>query len=103
VINGLDFNDASYNSIRVNGGAGGTQSFIEANVKPVTVNGNSSNDFDGLGNGGSLAGILAPVTLNNGPSFSHVDIQDAADNTHHGNVVLTASSLTNLAPAAINI
>jgi hypothetical protein len=102
VINGLSFSDASYNSIQVNGGAGGTQVFIEANVKPVTVNGGSNNDFDGLGNGGSLAGILAPVTLNNDLFFSHVDIQDGADNTHHGNVVLTASSLTGLAPAAIN-
>jgi hypothetical protein len=102
VINGQSFSDSSYSSIRVNAGTGGTQAFIEANVKPVTVNGGSSSDFDGLGNGGSLAGILAPVTLNNDLFFSHVDIQDGADNTHHGNVVLTASSLTGLAPAAIN-
>jgi hypothetical protein len=102
VINGQDFNDASYNSIRVNGGSGGTQVFIEANVKPVTVIGNSFNDLEAIGNGGSLTGILAPVSLDDNKA-THVDIQDGADNTSHSNVVLSASSLTGLTPASAPI
>jgi hypothetical protein len=100
-INGQAFSDASYNSIRVNGGAGGTHTTIFSNVKPVTVNGAAANDVVDVGNSGSLAGIMAPLTLNNGPSFSHVNINDAADGSNH-TTVLTSFSLTGLAPAAIN-
>jgi hypothetical protein len=75
---------------------------IQGNAYALTVNaGGSGADVVNVGNPNSLAGITGPLTLNNPPSFSHVNINDGADNADHPNVILTATSLTGLAPAPI--
>jgi hypothetical protein len=73
-----------------------------ATYSPLTVNaGGTSHDGVNVGNNGSLAGINGALTLNNALSWSHVNINDVADNAAHPNVTLTANSLTGLAPAPI--
>jgi hypothetical protein len=66
VINGLSFSDASYNSIRINGGTGGLAANIHANVKPLTVFGLGTNNADNLGDATHhLQGIQGKVLLEN--------------------------------------
>jgi hypothetical protein len=87
----------------VNTGSGNDTVNVQATTGPLTVNaGGSGNDVVNVGNGGSLAGINGTLTLNNGPNWSHVNINDGADNATHPNVQLTATALTGLAPVAIN-
>jgi hypothetical protein len=67
---------------------------------PLTVNCRAAATIN-VGNNGSLQGIGSSLSLLNPPSWSHVNINDGADNANHPNVVLTADSLTGLAPATI--
>jgi hypothetical protein len=80
VINGQYFNDSSYSSIQVNGGAGGTVTNIRANVRPVTVFGDALNDVDNVGDTTNhVQGIRATVLLENEPSYSTVNVYDQGD------------------------
>jgi hypothetical protein len=63
------------------------------NNGPATVN---------VGHGGSLGDIQGALTLENGPSWSRVYVNDWADSANHPSVTLTATSLTGLGPAPIN-
>jgi N-acetylneuraminic acid mutarotase len=86
----------------LNTGDGNDTVNIQGNANALTVNaGGSGADVVNVGNAKSLAGITGALTLNNPPSFSHVYINDGADNANHPNVILTATSLTGLAPAPI--
>ncbi len=67
----------------------------------TTIEGHSSNTTVNVGFNNSLANIQGPLTITNPPSYTHVNINDSADNGDHGNISLTATSLTGLAPAAI--
>jgi hypothetical protein len=67
------------------------------------------NDTVNLGSGSSVQGILAPVTLQNPPSYNTIDVDDSADATARVVALSTYSSsgynwglITGLAPAAIN-
>jgi hypothetical protein len=82
VINGTSWFDGTYNSIRINGGLGGTTSNIHANVRPLTVNGGGP-DTANVGNGGRLTDILAAVTITDPPAgaFTAVNVDDSADPT----------------------
>jgi hypothetical protein len=82
-INGHLFSDASYNSIRINGGAGGTRTDILGNVKPLTVFGDSNNDEVDLGNASrKLQGIQGKVLLEEAKGFTAtVNIHDEGDAT----------------------
>jgi hypothetical protein len=81
VINGQSFFDGAFNSIQVNGGAGGLVSNIRATAMPLTVFGASNSDVDNLGDTfNRLQGIQAPVFLENEPHFSTVNINDQNDN-----------------------
>jgi hypothetical protein len=81
LINGHAFADASYNSIRINGGAGGTVTDIHANVKPLTVFGDSAKDVVNLGDAfNRLQSIQAKVLLEDENGFSDtVNINDQGD------------------------
>jgi hypothetical protein len=68
----------------------------------LAVNAGSGHDVVNVGKAGSLSGINAALTINAAPGAAQVNINDGADNTAHANVVLTATSLSGLAPAAIN-
>jgi hypothetical protein len=82
VINGHSFSDAAYNSIRINGGTGGLQANILANVKPLTVFGVGKNNVVDLGDGTNhLQGIQGTVLLENETGSSVVNIDDQGDTT----------------------
>jgi hypothetical protein len=84
IIDGQSFLDTTYNSIAINGGAGGMISNIRANVKPLTVFGDTGNDVVNLGDTASkVQGIQATVLLENEPTFSTVNINDQGDTTTH--------------------
>jgi hypothetical protein len=90
------------NPIALNTGNGADTVNVQATSSPLTVNaGGTGTDVVNVGNANSVAGIQGALTLNNDPSYSHVNINDGADNANHPNVILTASSLTGLAPATI--
>jgi hypothetical protein len=71
-------------------------------IGATTVEGHSANTTVNVGNNNSLAAIVGTLTITNPPSWTHVTINDSADVVPHANVVLTATSLTGLAPAAID-
>jgi hypothetical protein len=73
-----------------------------AATAPLIVNGGGNEaDIVNVGNATGLAGLHAPLTLNNNPSYWQVNINDSADTANHPNVRLSASTLTGLTdPAA---
>jgi hypothetical protein len=99
----ITFLSGGINFVNVNGGSGG-DTYNVLGTEPAfttTINAGGA-DTVNVGNAGNLAGIQGTLTLNNGPNWSHVNINDGSDNANHTNVMLTATSLTNLAPAVIN-
>jgi hypothetical protein len=88
----------------LNTGAGTDTVNVQAVAQPLTINGQGGGGSDviNLGAAGTLIGIIAPVTIFNGPSYFHVNVNDGADNAHHPNVILSPGGLTGLALAAIN-
>jgi len=87
----------------LNTGTGTDTVNVQATSGPLTVNtqGGGGNDVVNLGNNNSLSGLSGAVTLN-GPVASHVNVNDGADVISYPNVLLSATSLTGLAPAAIS-
>jgi hypothetical protein len=97
--------DRGYLDVTLNTGSGTDTVNVQATRVgvPLTVNGGGlGNDVVNLGLNNSLANLLGAVTIYNGPSYFHVNVNDSADTTNHSNLVLTYGSLTGLAPAAIN-
>jgi acrosin len=80
-INGHLFSDASYNSIQIIGGAGGTVTDVHGNVKPLTVLGDSNKDVVNLGStANQLQGIQGTVLVEDEHGFSStVNINDQGD------------------------
>jgi hypothetical protein len=93
-INGHFFSDARYQSIQINGGAGGTVTNIHGNVKPLTVFGASAKDVVNLGDtSNKLHGILGTVLLEDEKGFkATVNINDQGDTTT--NLTATLSTVT---------
>jgi hypothetical protein len=70
-INGQSFFDSQYNSIRINGGAGGTLSNIHGNVKSLLVNDHSNHDVVNVGDTSNrVQGIQGMVSVQNVGSFN---------------------------------
>ena len=88
VINGSSFLDTFYNSILINGGAGGTMSNIHGIVKPLTINGGGT-DTVNIGSGGRVTDIQADITITDPPvgAYAAVNVDDSAD-PEFENVVL---------------
>jgi hypothetical protein len=84
-INDQFFSDASYSSIRINGGTGGTVTNIHGNVKPLSVFGDSTKDVVNLGDtSNKLQGIQATVLMEDEKGFSGlVNINDQGDSALH--------------------
>jgi hypothetical protein len=80
--------------------AGGSQGTLAVNT--TTSPGGGGNNVVTIGNNGSLAGITNPVTVYNVPSRDQLVIDGHADATDHPNVVIAATGITGLAPAALN-
>jgi len=68
---------------------------VQATSGPLTVHGHGGggNDVINLGNAGHLGGVAAPITIDNGPSFFNVNIDDSADSTDHLNVDLGLTAM----------
>jgi hypothetical protein len=83
INNGHLFSDASYSSIQVIGGAGGTVTDVHGNVKPLTVLGDSSKDVVNLGDASNkVQGIQGTVLVEDEHGFSStLNINDQGDTT----------------------
>jgi hypothetical protein len=55
-----------------------------------------------MGNAGSLSGIQGAVAVSNASNYTTLVVDDSADGATHANVVVTAGSITGLAPATIS-
>jgi hypothetical protein len=89
-INGQFFSDATYNSIRINGGTGGLAANIHTNVKPLTVFAVGTNNADNLGDAtNQLQGIQGKVLLENETGSSVVNINDQGDATARTSVIVS--------------
>ena len=93
-------------SMTLNTGGGTDTVNVQANSVPLAVNtttapGGSGNNVVTIGNAGSLAGILAALTVSNGPSYDNLIVDDSAD-TADRTVTINNSGITGLAPAALN-
>ena len=95
-------NDVGSSTVLTPGNGNDTVNIMAARSAVTVLGSGRGKDVVNVGDGGSLAGLLAALTLDNPTSFSHVNINDAADTTNHPNVVLSAHSLTGLTPSAIN-
>jgi hypothetical protein len=108
-LNGVDFADSTFSSIRINGGNGGTTENIRATVRPVSIMNTGLNDPINVGDtSGSVQGIQAMLTLENPPDVNFVSVDDSGD-TNPQTVTLDSVSiggsdygrLSGLAPAPI--
>jgi hypothetical protein len=94
---------AGGNLTTLNTGAGTDTVNVQQTGGALRINGQGGggNDVVNLGLNNSLAGIFGAVTIFNGPSYFHVNVNDGADNAPH-NVTLSTSGLTGLSQGAIN-
>jgi hypothetical protein len=111
-INGHFFADTSYNAINIIGGAGGTVTDVHADVKPLTVLGDSAKDVVNVGDAtNKLQGIQGSVLVEDEKGFSSLlNINDQGDAALHTQVTLSTvpragdtslGQLTGLGAAAI--
>jgi hypothetical protein len=95
--------DFQYDHIEISGASGGLTTYLHTNVKPLYVITVSPTDVVNVGYNGSLAGIAEALVVesdNDGSPMLNLD--DSADTATHGNVVVTQSSTTGLAPATMS-
>jgi hypothetical protein len=93
--------DLASGSILLNTGGGTDSVSVRTTAAPLAINGNRGNDTVKVGNGGSLQGLLAPLTFDNHTGLFAVTLDDAADPLPRA-VTLTSGNVSGLAPAAIN-
>ena len=94
----------------VNTGSGSNTVNILNTSAHIAINETGAgSDTVNVGSGGSVQGILAPVTLQNPPNWNTINVNDSADTTARTVTLSTYSSgganwgsITGLAPAAIN-
>jgi hypothetical protein len=85
VINGgsasdrYDVSSSPVAPMTINTGLGVDTVNVLATSGPVTVNGQSGDDFVHVGNKGNTQGIGGPLTITNASGFSTVDVDDSAD------------------------
>jgi hypothetical protein len=98
------FDPGQISSIVVNSGHGNNVTNILRTIVPVSVVGGGTLDTVNIGTGGSVQGISATVNVTNPPvgGYTTLNIDDSADAANHFNVVVTAGSVTGLAPATIS-
>jgi hypothetical protein len=94
-----DYRDTT--PVNINFGSGTTTVNVLGTGVPTNLFNNGLATVN-VGNANSLSGILGALTLNNSPSFSHVNLQDGADNAGHPNVGISTGGVTGLAPVPIN-
>jgi hypothetical protein len=79
----FQFDSGTIRSVTVNTGDGTDTVNVLRTLPdaPVTINNNGggSSDVVNFGTGGSMAGIQGTVSVSNGPSYTHVNIDDSAD------------------------
>jgi hypothetical protein len=94
-INGSSVLDTFYNSILINGGAGGTMSNIHGIVKPLTINGGGT-DTVNIGSGGRVTGIQTDITITDPPvgADAAVNVDDSAD-PEFKHVILDTAAFSN--------
>jgi hypothetical protein len=93
----------AYQGTTLNTGAGADTVNVQATPYALSINyqGGGGSDVANLGNAGSVQGITGAVTIYNGPSYTHVNIDDSADGGNR-TVTIGPGGVTGLAPAAIN-
>jgi acrosin len=97
-------NYAGVQNLTVDGGSGGTQFDVQSTAAGTTTNlvTQLADNTAHVGHNGSVQGILGYLSLDpTGPSWSAVMVDDSADPAPR-TVTITQSSITGLAPAAIN-
>jgi hypothetical protein len=93
----------AYQGTTLNTGAGVDTVNVQATPYALSINyqGGGGSDVANLGNAGSVQGITGAVTIYNGPSYTHVAVDDSADGGNR-TVTIGSGGVTGLAPAAIN-
>jgi hypothetical protein len=87
--------------IVINTSTGNNTINIFSTWAPLTINGQGGTDSAFIGNQGSLAGILAPVSLSNTGGTTALTVDDSADPVAQM-ATLAIGSLSGLAPALIS-
>jgi hypothetical protein len=110
---GLDVNGSQgYNQFLVtntppclttlNTGTGPNDSKVLATTGDLDINGQNGIDIVRIGNAGNVQGIQGHIDITNTRGWTSLVVDDSADNTARNNVVLTAYSLSGLAPGLIS-
>src|SRR5262249_14519088 len=86
----------------LNTGTGTNSMTVLSTTGELTINGQSGIDDVQVGNAGSAQGIRGNIDVTNARGLTSLTIDDSADRTARNNVVLTAYSLSGLAPALIS-
>jgi len=90
------------NNVTVKTGSGTNTVNVLDVVRPLNLEGHSGTTTVNVGRSGSLQSIVSPVSITNPPAWTTLNVDDSADSATHNNVVVTAGSITGLAPATIN-
>jgi hypothetical protein len=105
----IDYRDADTIAANVTTGTGNDTVNVRAIGVATTLSNGGGNDTVNVGNGGSLQGLLAPVTIQSPHGTDIVSISDTLDATARTVTLSTFSSgganwgaITGLAPAAID-
>jgi hypothetical protein len=86
----------------INSGTGTDDTQVLTTTGPLTINGQKGIDTVSVGNGRSLQQIQGNLGVTNTGGLTSLSLDDSADAIARNNVVLTAYSLSGLAPALIS-
>jgi hypothetical protein len=92
-------------AITVHTGGGTDTVNVHATGVPLTIDndGGGGNDIVTLGANGNAQGIRGAVTVYNGPSYTHVNIDNSAEGSNHNHTVTIGSAgVRGLTPADVN-
>ena len=97
----IDWSEYDISAVTLYAGTGADTVNVTSTFAPLTIHGTNGLDAVDIGNAGSAQGIQGAVTIDNYSNYTNILIDDSADATARL-ATLTDSSVTGIAPAAIN-
>jgi hypothetical protein len=97
----IDWAEFDISAVTLYAGTGADTVNVTSTDAPLTIHGTNGLDAVDIGNAGSAQGIHGAVTIDNYSNYTNILIDNSADATARM-ATLTDSSVTGIAPAAIN-
>ena len=98
-VNGFAVADSAIYEIRINCGSNADSVYVNANARPITIQGGGGRDYVRIGNpSGYAQNVREPVNVTNTPWYTDLVIENGADTSRH-DVLISQQGIDGLIPA----